>query len=112
MTSIEMNARNVNKTLPIVGWVSCLLGAWFIGLILAYVDRDKTNELYASHYRYLIRTVWIGMLFGFVSFLLSFIAIGLLTFVATAIWYMIRCVKGLVLALREEPISNPGTWLV
>jgi uncharacterized membrane protein len=112
MTSIEMNTRNVNKTLPIVGWVSCLLGAWFIGLILAYVDRDKTNELCASHYRYLIRTVWIGMLFGFVSFLMSFIAIGLLTFVATAIWYTIRCVKGLVLALREEPISNPGTWLV
>jgi uncharacterized membrane protein len=112
MTSVEMNSRGTNKTLPIVGWVSCLLGGWIIGLILAYVDRSRTNGLYASHYQYLIRTVWIGLLFCAVSFVLSFVAIGLLTFAATSLWYMVRCVKGLVLAIREEPIANPGTWLV
>jgi uncharacterized membrane protein len=112
MSTIEIKSSNVNKTLPIIGWVCCLAGLWFIGLVLAYVDRGRTTELYASHYRYLIRTVWIGMLSCFISFLLSFIAIGFLTFVATGIWYVVRCVKGLVLVLRDEPISNPGTWLV
>ena len=112
MTSVEMDTRGTNKTLPIVGWIACLVGGWIIGLILAYVDRGKTNDLYASHYRYLIRTVWIGLLFCAISFVLSFVAIGLLTFFATSIWYLIRCVKGLVLAVREEPIANPGTWLV
>jgi uncharacterized membrane protein len=52
------------------------------------------------------------MLFGFVSLLLSVVAIGFLTWFATVLWYLIRCVKGLVLLLRDEPVSNPDTWLV
>jgi uncharacterized membrane protein len=112
VTTIEIKSPGVNKVLPTIGWVCCLIGAWFIGLVLAYVDRGKTSGVYVSHYRYLIRTVWIGILFFVISFLLSFVGIGLLTFIATGIWYVIRCVKGLVLALREEPIPNPGTWLV
>lgn len=112
MSSIEVNSRGVNKALPVAAWICCLAGPWFIGLVLAYVDRDKTSELYASHYRYLIRTVWIGLLFCAVSFVLSFVLIGFLTFFATAIWYVVRCVKGLVLALREEPVLDPATWLV
>ncbi|SIO66982.1 Uncharacterized membrane protein [Bradyrhizobium erythrophlei] len=114
MSSVEVRSEltGVNKTLPTIAWALCLVGAWPIGLIIAYVDRSKTTEVYASHYSYLIRTIWIGMLFGFVSLLLSVIAIGFFTWIATAIWYLVRCVKGLVLLVRDEPISNPGTWLV
>lgn len=112
MSTVEIKSPDVNKALPTIGWVLCLTGLWPIGLVLAYVDRGKTNELYASHYLYLIRTVWIGMLFCFISLLLSVVAVGLLTLIATGIWYLIRCVKGLVLVLRDEPISNPSTWLV
>jgi uncharacterized membrane protein len=114
MSSIEARSElaGVNKTLPTIAWVLCVVGVWPVGLIIAYVDRGKTTELYSSHYRYLIRTVWIAMLFGFVSLLLSVVAIGLVTWFATVLWYLVRCVKGLVLLLRDEPISNPATWLV
>jgi uncharacterized membrane protein len=112
MSSVDIRSANANKTLPTIAWATCLFGMWPIGLIIAYVDLSNTNAVYASHYRYLIRTMWIGLLFLVISFLLSFVAIGLLTMIATSIWYLIRCVKGLVLVLREEPISDPGTWLV
>jgi uncharacterized membrane protein len=114
MSQLDVRAdhTSANKTLPLIAWASCLLGGWPIGLIIAYVDRGKTTDLYATHYRYLIRTIWIGLLFGFVSLILSVVAIGLLTWIATLVWYLVRCVKGLVLLLREEPIANPGTWLV
>jgi hypothetical protein len=56
---------------------------------------------------YLIRTNWIGMLFGLVGLLLNVIAIGILTWLVTAIWYLVRCVKGLVLLVRDEPMVLP-----
>lgn len=114
MSQLDVRANYVgaNKTLPLIAWASCLLGGWPIGLIIAYVDRDKATDLTATHYRYLMRTIWIGLLFGFVSLLLSIVAIGFLTWIATLVWYLVRCVKGLVLLMRDEPIANPGTWWV
>jgi uncharacterized membrane protein len=103
---------SANKTLPIIAWATMILGFWPIGVIIAYVDRSKTTDTYSTHYRYLIRTFWIGVLYAVVSFLLSFVLVGLLVMFATALWYLIRCVKGIVLLMRDEPISNAGTWLV
>jgi uncharacterized membrane protein len=109
---IRSDFSSVNKALPMIAWVACLIGACPIGVILAYIDRSKTSEVYATHYTYLIRTFWIGLLLLFTSLLLSVVAIGFITWFATILWYLIRCVKGLVLLVRDEPIPNPATWLV
>ena len=82
-----------------------------VGVVMAYLNRGQASEWARSHYTYLIRTFWIGLLYGLVSFLLTFVLIGFVTALATAIWVIIRCVKGLQLVGRREPVPNPTTWL-
>lgn len=82
------------------------------GLVMAYLKRDDyNNSIYESHVTYLIRTFWIGFLYTAISFVLSIIGIGLLLAVLTAIWYVIRIVKGFVTFYDAKPIAKPETWL-
>lgn len=81
------------------------------GLVMAYLKRDDyNNSIYESHVTYLIRTFWIGFLYTAISFVLSIIGIGLLLAVLTAIWYVIRIVKGFVTFYDAKPIAKPETW--
>lgn len=42
------------------------------GLVMAYLKRsDYDNSIYQGHVTYLIRTFWIGLLYGFISFILT-----------------------------------------
>ncbi len=111
-TEAQEQISSVNKTLPLIAWGSCLIGFWPVGLAVAYIDRGKATDLVASHYRYLIRTLWIGLLYGLICFVLSFALVGLFGFFVMSIWYLIRCVKGLVFLLRDQSIPNPGSWLI
>lgn len=83
-----------------------------IGLVIAYINRGKGGGLLDSHYTYAIRTFWIGMLYSFVSLLLTFVFIGVIGFVATAVWSIARCVIGLQKIGRGEAIDNPQSWLL
>lgn len=81
------------------------------GLVMAYLKRDDyNNSIYESHVTYLIRTFWIGFLYTAISFVLSIIGIGLLLAVLTAIWYVIRIVKGFVTFYDAKPMAKPETW--
>jgi uncharacterized membrane protein len=84
-----------------------------IGLIVAYVLRDDYSKtVYGSHMTWLIRTFWLGILYTFISFVTSFILIGMLFYVLTAIWFIIRVVVGAIKAWDGKPIENPTRWLV
>ncbi|APG83599.1 DUF4870 family protein [Sinorhizobium americanum] len=83
-----------------------------VGIVLAYLNRDKAEDWARTHYIWAIRTFWIALLFAVVSALLSVLLIGVLGFVATAVWIVVRCVIGLQKAAREEPITDPESWLV
>jgi len=82
-----------------------------VGVVMAYLNRGQASRWAESHYTFLIRTFWIGLLYGVVSVLLSFILIGFATALLTAIWIIVRCVKGLQLVGRQEPVPNPTTWM-
>src|SRR5690606_26596048 len=96
----------------------CYLAAFVIGIsallgiVLAYINRGKTGGWIETHYTWAIRTFWIGILYGLVSMLLSFVLIGFLTALATAVWVIVRCVIGLQAVSRGEPIRNPLSWIV
>ncbi|WP_432784670.1 hypothetical protein AAEX37_01604 [Oligella sp. MSHR50489EDL] len=82
------------------------------GVVMAYLKRDEyKNTLYESHVTFLIRTFWISLLYGVISFILSFIGIGIILGILTTIWYVIRIVKGFVTFMDNKPINNPETWL-
>ena len=83
-----------------------------VGIVLAYVNRGKSEAWIETHYTWAIRTFWIGLLYGLVSFILAFILIGFLLMLATAIWFILRCIFGLQALSRDEPMKNPQSWIL
>jgi uncharacterized membrane protein len=82
-----------------------------IGVIMAHVQIDSAEPMLATHYRFQIRTFWIGLLYLVVGAVLSLIVIGAAVLLWWFIWSLIRNIKG-VLALNEHrPIVDPGSWL-
>ena len=86
--------------------------ATIVGLVIAYINRGDAPEWLATHYRFQIRTFWIGLLYGFIGSLTSLILIGILILIAQMVWFIIRCVKGFQQADRGEPIEDVETWWI
>ena len=82
-----------------------------VGVVLAYLARGDAPNWLASHYRFQIRTFWLLVLFSVIGGLLTVVAIGFLVLFATAVWLIIRCVKGWRHLDRLEPVENVETWL-
>ncbi len=83
-----------------------------IGLVMAYINRGKSEAWVDTHYTFLIRTFWIGLLYGLISCLLMLVAIGFLLVFVTVVWVIARCIVGLQTVSRGEPIANPQSWLL
>ncbi|MBX3508968.1 DUF4870 family protein [Parvibaculum sp.] len=100
------------KLVYILYFVSVAAGITAIaGVIVAYLKRGEATATAASHFTFQIRTFWIGLLFGVVSALTLIIGIGFLLGFATLIWFLVRAIKGFMLALDGKPIADPETWL-
>ncbi|MCV0426291.1 MAG: hypothetical protein K5905_12520 [Roseibium sp.] len=108
---MEPGEKNVTLVY-ILYLVSILVGITsLIGVIFAYMNRGKAGGWIDTHYTFQIRTFWIGILFSLIGFVLMFVFIGIFVIIATLIWAIIRCIKGLQLAARREEIPNPQTWM-
>ncbi|MCL7929830.1 DUF4870 family protein [Halomonas llamarensis] len=83
-----------------------------IGVVIAYVYRGKGPHWLDEHFRYQIRTFWIGLLYATLFSLLTFVLIGFPLLLALAVWLIVRCVKGFK-GLQEKRVpSNVDTWLL
>lgn len=83
-----------------------------VGVVIAYLNRSKATGWMQSHYIWAIRTFWIGILYGFISLMLTVVFIGFLGMLATIIWVVVRCVVGLQKAGNQQPIDDPYKWLI
>ncbi len=81
-----------------------------VGVIMAYLNKAQAPEWLQSHYRYQIRTFWIGILFGFIGGLLTLVVIGIFILLFVLVWLIVRCVKGLMALDKQQPMANAGTW--
>lgn len=81
------------------------------GVLVAHFKISDANELYRSHFRYQIRTFWIGLLYFGIGIITYVILIGYLILFLAGLWYLIRCIKGLVRLTSFKPIEEPMTWL-
>jgi uncharacterized membrane protein len=84
-----------------------------MGVIIAYVkvDDDDTDPVLRSHYRFQIRTFWIGLLYNAIGIPLCLVLIGFPILAWWLIWSLVRIVKGMLLATEHKPIANPTSWL-
>ncbi|GAB5508392.1 MAG: hypothetical protein JJ969_14990 [Rhizobiaceae bacterium] len=83
-----------------------------IGVVLAYVNRGRSAAWIETHYTWAIRTFWIGLLYALISFILAFVLVGFLLMLATAVWFILRCIFGLQALTRDEPMKNPQSWVL
>lgn len=123
-------AASEDKVLPAVIYALYLVGlatgvTILLGLILAYVSKDSAGPRMRTHYDFLIRTFWMGIawaliggglvgagaifaiiLIGIPVFMLGMLILGLL-----GVWFVVRCILGLVYLARDEAYPRPDTWL-
>lgn len=83
-----------------------------IGVVIAYVNRGKSEPWVETHYTWAIRTFWIGILFSLIGVVLALVLIGFLLLFAVAVWFIVRCIVGLQAVGRNEPIRNPKAWII
>jgi uncharacterized membrane protein len=106
----EFNQPTVIALLYLVSFVTGITG--LVGIVLAHVWQGDNREAWAaSHFTYLIRTFWFGLLASVIAGLLSLVLIGFLLFPLIAVWVGVRSVMSLVKAQKNEPMPEPGTLL-
>jgi uncharacterized membrane protein len=66
-----------------------------IGVVIAYVNKDDSDNWLQSHYRYQIRTFWLSILISAVGWILVTIFIGYFILLIWLFWLIIRCAKGM-----------------
>lgn len=110
-SGFDLNRPSIISLLYILSFATGITG--IIGIILAHMWRGEPHEPWLnSHYTYLIRTFWIGLLASLVAGVLSLVLIGFLLFPVIAIWFGIRSVLSLVKAQKREPMPDPETlWI-
>jgi uncharacterized membrane protein len=82
-----------------------------IGLVIAYLQRRTKDQVAQSHFQFQISTFWIGLLYSVVGLLTIQFGIGALILIWWIVWTVVRCVKGLLLLNKGEPVPNPKSWL-
>lgn len=95
---------------------SFLVGiTWLIAGVLAFVWKGETHAAWEdSHYAFHINTLWMGIVLGFVGFVVTMLTLGVAGFIVfplLAIWFAVRNIKALLASQKAQPISAPGTWL-
>ena len=106
------------RTWAIVAW-ALYISSFFtagitanIGLIIAYVKRDDLNSTpFGSHLTSAIRTDWISLIGIVIGSVLLLVFVGYFILFLLGLWGLFRCVRGLIKAADNEPISNPTGWL-
>lgn len=103
-----VSTAKVIYILLIVGTIIGITG--IIGLIMAYVMRDGSENWLQTHYRFQIRTYWIGLLYVMLGVFTLTISIGYLILFFAFVWMIVRCTKGLKQLEDKQPVKNLESW--
>jgi uncharacterized membrane protein len=81
-----------------------------VGVVVAFIYRSGAPHWVAEHFRFQIRTFFMGFIF-----LVLMVAAGplaLLVGLLWAVWLVFRCVRGLRAADLRRPPPDPDSWLL
>lgn len=110
-SGFDFNRPTIISLLYAGGYVTGITA--IIGVVLGYVWKGETHEPWeTSHYQYLIRTFWIGLIGSVAGVILSVILIGILILLAVAVQVVVRIVLSMIAAQKREPMPNPDSWLI
>lgn len=111
-TNNEESSEGVAQSvyvLLLIGAIVGLLGV--IAVVLASIFKKSAPEWLCSHYRFQIRTFWIGTAMMIVGLMTLYFMVGYLVLLFCVVWVAMRCVKGMRLLAKSEAHPNPTEWL-
>jgi uncharacterized membrane protein len=82
-----------------------------IGVIFGYIFENDAKTYLKSHYHYIIRSFWLGLLYFSIAAVSLLVGIGIVLLPLFIIWWLIRSAKGLKSLMRNEAVARPETWL-
>jgi uncharacterized membrane protein len=108
--SFQLNRPTVVALLYLASLITGITA--LIGLVMAYVwNKEPGLPWEYEHYRWHIRTFWIGLVYSLICTALVFILIGFVLYLVVAVWFAVRTIKALLAAQRQEPLTNVESWL-
>ena len=111
-TSLSGDKPDTVQLIYILYLAALLVGITsIVGVVMAYMNRSSAPEWLQTHYTFVIHTFWKALLYGIIGMVLSVVLIGFLVLLFVLIWWIVRCVKGMQLLSRKEPIPDPTGWL-
>jgi len=91
---------------PFTGGLSFLAGG-----VIAYLKHDESIGLMEqSHFRWQIKTFWIGLGAGIAGVVLLLVWIGVIILTLTEIWIIYRVIKGAYYFSERKEIENNGIF--
>ena len=82
-----------------------------VGFALAVINRPNAAGIWADHYTFQVRSAGIGLLYVIVSGILVLaFGLGIVLLLLTAVWWIVRAIRGLMAASRTEAVADPRTW--
>jgi uncharacterized membrane protein len=83
-----------------------------IAIIVNYLKRDDVaGTPYEAHFRWQIRTFWLGLAGHLIGVALLIVVIGIPVLWAVAIWTLYRIIKGWLYLYDNKPLANPRGWV-
>lgn len=111
-TGLTEGSPDTAQLIYILYLASVVLGITaVVGVIWAYLSKAAAPDWLQTHYVFLIHTFWKGLLYFVISFILTVVLIGFLGMLFTAVWWIVRCIKGLQALSKKQPIEDPRGWL-
>ena len=108
----ENSARQIALVVYVLYLANLVLAlSGIVGVVLAYIYRGDAPAWLESHFRFQIRTFWIGLLYTAICIVLLFVVVGYFLALLVFLWLIVRCAKGLRYLSRGEPHPDPTTWL-
>ncbi|MGV6826682.1 MAG: DUF4870 family protein [bacterium] len=112
---MELDSSNDTSGMAKVVYILYLIGivvgiTTLVGVIIAYVNHGEAPSWLKSHYRFQIRTFWIGFLYSVIAMILLPVLIGWVLFLVILVWLIVRCVKGLNWMEQRAAVPDPTTW--
>ncbi|MCC7267086.1 MAG: hypothetical protein IT546_07060 [Caulobacteraceae bacterium] len=120
-----------DRVLPAIVYGLYLLGlvngvTIVIGIIMAYVCRDRAAPRTETHYIFQIYTFWLSIFFWLIGWVLiivgiplSIVLIGIPALIlggvivsVVSLWVAVRCIVGLLYVMQGEPYPRPRNWLI
>jgi uncharacterized membrane protein len=105
----EAKSANIIYVLYLVSFVLGI--TLLVGLVMAYVNKGTAPDWVQTHYRYQIRTFWIGLLYAAIGAITLIVGVGLVILLFLAIWFVVRCARGMQHVAMRAPMPKPATWL-